>query len=239
MAIMTRCSMPPDSSAGIWWNTCSGWCRPTAVNSSTERCLRGPAGQAQLHPQHLGQLVAHGDRRVQVGGRVLEHRTHVAAVHALPAAPGQGGQVVPGERHRPLVDGDAGGQHAERGPAGQRLAAAGLPHQPDDLPGPDAQRDAADGGGRPVCTLMCRSSRRSRSAAPARTRSGPGAVAGPGAARSGDLRLSIVIGRLQSRVGSDDRIRLGGQCSRAAAVTEGVGQGVQRADGDGDEQRRG
>ena len=38
MAIITRCSMPPDSSAGIWWNTCSGWCRPTEVNSSIERC---------------------------------------------------------------------------------------------------------------------------------------------------------------------------------------------------------
>src|SRR5580698_9113428 len=81
----------------------------------------------------------------------------------------------------------------------------------------------------PSCTLIYRSSRLSRSVAP---------VAGlrPGAARSGDLRLSIVIGRLQSRVGSDDRIRLGGQDSRSTAVAEGVGQGVQRADGDGDEQ---
>ena len=35
MAIMTRCSMPPDSSAGIWWKTSSGLRRPTAVNSSS------------------------------------------------------------------------------------------------------------------------------------------------------------------------------------------------------------
>src|ERR1039458_2758704 len=89
----------------------------------------------------------------------------------------------------------------------------------------------------PWCTLICRSSRLSRSLVPGAGREAVSAAApvlggGPGAARSGDLRLSIVIGRLQSRVGSDDRIRLGGQRSRAAAVTEGIGQGVQRADGD-------
>src|ERR1700733_11138237 len=55
----------------------------------------------------------------------------------------------------------------------------------------------------PWCTLIYRSSRLSRSVVP---------VAGlrPGAARSGDLRLSIVIGRLQSRVGLEDLVRLGG-----------------------------
>src|ERR1700722_9087969 len=95
----------------------------------------------------------------------------------------------------------------------------------------------------PSCTLMCRSSRLSSALVPGagrEGRSGPAPVAAgrPGAARSGDLRLSIVIGRLQSRVGSDDRIWLGGQRARAAAVTEGIGQGVQRGYGDGDERGR-
>ena len=46
MAIITRCSMPPDSSAGIWWKTRSGWCRPTAANSSTVlRCASARASR--------------------------------------------------------------------------------------------------------------------------------------------------------------------------------------------------
>ena len=150
MAIMTRCSMPAGQLGRDLVEHVLRLVQAHRGEQLDGALVSGPPGQAQLHPQHLRQLVAHGHRRVQVGGRVLEHGTHVAAVHVLPAAPGQGGQVVPGERHRPVVDGDAGGQHAERGPAGQRLAAAGLPHQPDDLPGPDAQRDAADRGGRPV-----------------------------------------------------------------------------------------
>ena len=150
MAIITRCSMPPDSSAGIWWKTRSGWRRPTASNSSSARRCAARRPRRQLDPQHLGELMADGEHRVQVGRRVLEHRAQVAAVQALPAAPRQGGHVEPGERHRAALDRAAGGQHAERGPAGQRLAAAGLPDQPDDLAGPDPQRDAAHRGGRPV-----------------------------------------------------------------------------------------
>ena len=48
MAIMTRCSMPPDSSAGIWWKTRSAWCRPTAVSSSMARlaCACGATARA-------------------------------------------------------------------------------------------------------------------------------------------------------------------------------------------------
>src|ERR1700683_2896826 len=80
----------------------------------------------------------------------------------------------------------------------------------------------------PSCTLTCTSSRRSTSSAacgPAPAREG---------ARSGrGLRLSIAIGTLQARVDVDERRE--GQRSRAAAVADGVGQRVQRADGDGDQ----
>jgi len=110
----------------------------------------GGAGQPPLDPEDLGQLVANGDRRIQVGRGVLEHGAHVAAMHPLPVPLRQGRHVVTGERHRALLDGAAGGEHAEGGPAGQRLAAARLPDQPDDLAGLDPQRDAAHGGGRAV-----------------------------------------------------------------------------------------
>jgi hypothetical protein len=110
---------------------------------------RAPA-EPQFDPNDLGELRPHGDRRVQVGRRVLEHRSHLAAVQALPAPPRQRGHVDSAERHQAALDRAAGRQHAEGGPAGQRLAATGLSDQPDDLPGPDLQRHAAHRGGRPA-----------------------------------------------------------------------------------------
>ena len=59
MAIMTRCSMPPDSSAGIWWKTRSGSRRPTAVEQ-LDRRRAPPPGQPALHAQHLGELAPDG-----------------------------------------------------------------------------------------------------------------------------------------------------------------------------------
>ena len=106
--------------------------------------------QPLFHPQHLGQLAADGQVRVQVRCRVLEHRADGGAVQPLPAPARQVGHVFAAERDRALRDGAAGRQHAEGGPAGQRLAAAGLADQADDFADADAQRDAADRDGGPV-----------------------------------------------------------------------------------------
>ena len=43
MAIMTRCSMPPDSSAGIWWKTRSGLAQADR-REQLERLARAPRG---------------------------------------------------------------------------------------------------------------------------------------------------------------------------------------------------
>ena len=61
MAIITRCSMPPDSSAGIWWKTNSGWRRPTASNSSSARLRAARRPRPSFHPQDLGELVPDGE----------------------------------------------------------------------------------------------------------------------------------------------------------------------------------
>ena len=129
-----------------------------------DRLARAPAPAARplLDPQHLGQLAADGQRRVQVRGRVLEHRADVRCRAAAPSPVGDRSVTscagerdrAPGRRRQP------GGQHAERGPAGQRLAAARLPDQADDL----ARRRTLSEMPRtataaPSCTVTCRSSR--------------------------------------------------------------------------------
>ena len=79
-------------------------------------------------------------RGIEAGVRVLEDDLHLAAqaAHVLAA----------GRQHVDAVEahGARGGLHqAEHAARGGRLAAAGLPHQPEGLAGPQLEADAVDG----------------------------------------------------------------------------------------------
>ena len=143
IAIRTRCSIPPESSAGYWSYTCSGSCRPTAVNSSIARCARRPALHAALDAQHLGELLSDGQRRVQVRGRVLEDGADRVRARppsrAVASRQGTPSKVSGPARRRTRRE------RAEHRPARERLAAAGLADEPDGLPA-DPERDVAHGG---------------------------------------------------------------------------------------------
>ena len=122
MAIRTRCSMPPESSCGYWWKTRSGSRSPTSVNSSTLRAWACAAAQPALDAQHLGELVADGQRRVEVRRRVLEDRAEPDAADLVPGAPAGAGQVdlvVAGAEPDPTAGDLDSRAAAGRGPSGR------------------------------------------------------------------------------------------------------------------------
>ncbi len=113
--------------------------------------VRRAAGQLLLDPQHLGQLAADGQRRVQVRGRVLEHRADAGAVQPLPAAPGQL-RSRPAARTRSCRARCRSPSAARPGRPG-RSASCRCPTPPPgrrSRPCATRQRDAADRGGGPV-----------------------------------------------------------------------------------------
>ena len=196
------------------------------MNSSSALRVRRAAGQPPLDPQHLGQLAADGQRRVQVRGGVLEHRADVGAVQPFPAAAATG----PSRRRRRTrsspLDGAALRQHAEGGPAGQRLAAARLPDQARRSRRCARQRDAAHRGGGPVVH------------GDVQVLDAEDLVSAAGLPAIGGLQNSGSEWVLMTGSAS------GEQRAGAGPVAEGVGERVERADGDrdqrpGDERRPG
>ena len=124
IAIMTRCSMPPDSSAGIWWKTQSGRCRPTAASRSMllrcasrrrSRCFTRSTSASWLPTVRFGF-------RYEAGS----WNTAPMPVPCRRSQPRLDRSVTswPLERDRAPPDGAALREHAEGGPAGERLAAA-------------------------------------------------------------------------------------------------------------------
>ena len=84
MAIMTRCRWPPESWCGIAVELLArGAGRPTRSSSSAALSPRLGAAHAAMDFQHLGDLVAHREHRVQRCHRLLED--HADAVAAQPA----------------------------------------------------------------------------------------------------------------------------------------------------------
>ena len=74
-AIITRCSMPPESSCGYCRRCRSASSSPTARSSSTARVARPVALPAVVEAQRLGEEVADPADRVDARPRVLEdHR---------------------------------------------------------------------------------------------------------------------------------------------------------------------
>ena len=108
---------------------------------------RGLLPHAAVAGQHLGDLQADRDHRVQRGQRVLEHHRDVPAASLPHLALGERQQVDAVHLHR-AGDADAprrqqpGDRHRRH-----RLAAPGLPDQADDLPGRDVEAHPVDGDG--------------------------------------------------------------------------------------------
>ena len=104
-----------------------------------------PVGEA-VHPQGLGDRIAHGDARVQGGVRVLEDDLQVAAELA------QARPVEPEEVHRLRlrrrpVEGLSGGRldQPQQGAPGRGLATARLPHERQGLAVPHREVESVHG----------------------------------------------------------------------------------------------
>jgi len=91
-----------------------------------------PAAQGQVQLQHLGDLVADREHRVQRGHRLLEHHRNVLAAHAAQVLDRGRQQVLPAEQH-PAVPADDGivGQQPHDRHRRHALARARLAHQRD------------------------------------------------------------------------------------------------------------
>ena len=101
---------------------------------------RRAAARDPVDAQRLGQHRADRHPRVQRRVRVLEDHLHPAA-HLAQRIPLQGGHVHPVE-----LDPTVRGVHQpDHGSSERRLAAAGLPHQPERLAALDVERDAVHG----------------------------------------------------------------------------------------------
>ena len=79
-AIITRCSMPPESSCGYCASRRSPSSMPTSRRASTARCCASLRDGAPVRAQRLGHEVADRAHRVDVRARVLEDHRDLAAV---------------------------------------------------------------------------------------------------------------------------------------------------------------
>jgi hypothetical protein len=144
MAIMMRWHMPPESSNGYWCRT------PLRVGDADrlEHCARrlsgfGPAAAA-VDRVGLRDLGADGRERVEGGGGLLEDDGQALAAHAPHGALRQPREV--GSLQSDVASGQphARRQQAQERERGQRLSAAGLPDQRQDLALPERERYAVD-----------------------------------------------------------------------------------------------
>jgi len=95
-----------------------------------------------MDAQHLGDLVAHGEHRVQRGHRVLEDHRHGAAAQGADRCVRQRGQFTAFEADA-ARDARIVGQQAQDGHGRDALAAARFPHQCDGAIGWNIEADAA------------------------------------------------------------------------------------------------
>jgi hypothetical protein len=96
--------------------------------------------------QHrLGDLLAHGVRRVQRRQRVLEDHGDLVAADLAHGLGPQVGDLPPGQPDRPAGDAAAVGQQPHDRQRGHRLAAAGLADHAERLALVDVQRHAVHG----------------------------------------------------------------------------------------------
>ena len=101
-------------------------------------------GHLQVNLQRLHHLLADGQHRVERGHRLLEDHRDVAAAPLAHLLLGEVEQVLPLEQDLALGDAAGFGEQAHDRERGDRLAAAGLAHDGDDLAPVDGVGNAFD-----------------------------------------------------------------------------------------------
>ena len=94
--------------------------------------------------QHIADLRAHGEQRIERRQRLLEHHRHGRAAQPAQLFGALAAQVFALEQDLSVRDPRRARHQPEDGVGGHRLAAAALAHQADDLAGIDAEVDSID-----------------------------------------------------------------------------------------------
>ena len=164
-AIITRCSIPPDSSCGYWRSRRSPSSMPTWASISTARRLASAAADAEVGAQRLGHEVADPADRVDVRAGILEDHRDLVAV-AAQVRPGQRGDVRAVEADRARRPRRPRGSSRPMARAVIDLPEPDSPTRPTASPGPTVSADVAQHGplGAPR-RAAARSGRRPRAAA--------------------------------------------------------------------------
>jgi hypothetical protein len=113
---------------------------------------RRAAADGQMGPQHLGDLLAHGEDRVEAGQRVLENHADARTAPAAQFRWWQGQQILALEQRLAGDDAAGLGQQAKRGGKGDRLARAALADDCQRFSGADGKRDVLDQAHRALFT---------------------------------------------------------------------------------------
>ena len=187
VAIITRCSRPPDSSCGYCRRRRSPSGTPTSASSLTDRALGLVVGDAVVGPQRLGHEVADPAHRVDVRARVLEDDPRCRRAAPAGGGPRRRARRVPSKRIAPSVSARFGSRRATAR-AVIDLPAPDSPTRPTASPGVEwpARRRAAPcaaalrwaagrsaGRSRAGPTLTRQASERGRRSRECRTRAGP------------------------------------------------------------------
>ena len=112
---------------------------------------RRPSTDPLVDQDHLGDLVAHGERGVQAGVRLLEDHGHLLAADRPQGTGGEVDQLPTVEADRPRGDATrAPGEQAHEGQRRDRLSAAALADEGQRATGGQSQVDALDHPDPPV-----------------------------------------------------------------------------------------
>ena len=103
IAIIARCRMPPENSCGYCRARSPGLGMPTSASRSTARAARRGLRRPRVRRDHLGDLVADAEHRVERRQRVLEDHREVARRACAAAAP-RAGRAASGPRSRTVPE---------------------------------------------------------------------------------------------------------------------------------------
>ena len=105
---------------------------------------RGPAADAPVQPDGLGDLAADGEDRIERGHRLLEYHRQAGAADGTHLALGQPQQIAPLEAHVPADDPPGRRHEPHEGERSHRLAAARLADQAEHSAALERERHAVD-----------------------------------------------------------------------------------------------
>jgi hypothetical protein len=106
------------------------------------RRAQGPPPHGAVERDRLGHLAADAVQRVEAGHGFLEHHADLAAAQLAQAGLGGIGDVGAVDMDAPGDAAGAGGEQAQDGAGGERLAGAGFAHQRQDFAAVEREGDA-------------------------------------------------------------------------------------------------